>query len=315
MIGSLAMQAGDGARTSLPAVPRSHRETASWSARFKSVAQRVATVDARRAALAAVLLWAAFALCVLGADIADGDAQAVRITSIAAIIAVSALLSSIAGFAFSAIAGSALAYLGVAPVEAVATMVACSIAIQLYAVCKLRAHIRWRGLVPSLAGGAATVPAGVWLLTHVDATLYVISLGVFLTCYGAYAVLRSEARIVAGSATRDLLVGAVGGIAGGFAGSPGIFMTIWCSMRGWDKTQQRAFYQPYILVMQIVAIACLRAASATVHPIEPLRYVPFALLGAVAGLALFERLTTRQFQALVSALLMVSGVGLLCRAL
>ena len=53
---------------------------------------------------------------------------------IAAIIAASALVSSIVGFAFCAIAGSALAYLGVDPVQAVQTMVVCSTAIQLYAV-------------------------------------------------------------------------------------------------------------------------------------------------------------------------------------
>ena len=70
-----------------------------------------------------------------------------------------ALLSSIVGFAFSAIVGSALAYFGLDPVSAVRTIVLCSCAIQLYSVWKLRASIRWRPLWLLLLSGALTVPA------------------------------------------------------------------------------------------------------------------------------------------------------------
>src|SRR5262249_10413411 len=94
------------------------------------------------------------------------------------------------------------------------------------------------------------------------------------------------------------------------------FVTIWCSMRGWDKLRQRAVYQPYILAMQIVALVCLRwQAPINVGVVHDLRYVPFALLGAIGGLAGFQRLTTKQFQIAVSVLLGVSGVGLLVQAL
>jgi len=37
--------------------------------------------------------------------------------------------------------------------------------------------------------------------------------------------------------------------------------------------------------------------------------------GGIAGLALYQRMTNRQFQAAVSVLLMVSGLGLLSRSL
>jgi hypothetical protein len=87
-------------------------------------------------------------------------------------------------------------------------------------------------------------------------------------------------------------------------------------MRGWDKLRQRAVYQPYILAMQIVAIVCLRwTAPIPQGVVHDLPYIPFALLGAAGGLALFRRLTTLQFQKAVSVLLMVSGAGLLVHAL
>ena len=96
----------------------------------------------------------------------------------------------------------------------------------------------------------------------------------------------------------------------------GSFVAIWCSMRGWDKLKQRAVYQPYILAMQIVTIACLRWQSPIQAGIaQDLSFVPFALIGAVGGLAVFQRLSQKQFQVAVSLLLAVSGVGLLVRGL
>ena len=239
-------------------------------------------------------------------------------TGVAIVVAilVSSLVANIAGFAFSALAGSALAYLKMDPVRAVQAMALCSIATQLYSVWQLRASIRWQSLWPMTVAGAATIPFGVWLLIHIAGPAYGAGLGVFLILYGCHFLSRRKARAVRGSAWRDALAGALGGIAGGLAGLPGAFVTIWCSMRGWDKLRQRAVYQPYILAMQIVTIVCLRwAAPAQVDATRDARLVPFALLGAIGGLALFRRMTNNQFQWIVSALLVVSGIGLLARAI
>ena len=257
--------------------------------------------------LVALVIWA---LCEF-AGIGD-----VNTLAIAAIIAASALVSSIAGFAFCAIAGSAFAYLRLDPVQAVQTMLVCSTAIQLYAVWKIRASIHWLPLWPMIAAGAATVPLGVWLLLHVDSAVYGLGLGIFLCAYGCYAVFRRDGRVVRGSAWRDAAAGALSGLVGGLAGMSGSFVAIWCSMRGWDKLRQRAVYQPFILVMQVVTIACLRWQGAkNLHMLADLRFIPFAVLGGIAGFALYQRMTNRQFHAALSALLMVSGLGLLGRTL
>ena len=87
-------------------------------------------------------------------------------------------------------------------------------------------------------------------------------------------------------------------------------------MRGWDKHQQRAVYQPYILVMQLVTMGCLRwQAPPSGHFARDLALVPFALFGAIGGLALYQRLTNTQFHVATSALLLASGLGLLAGAL
>jgi uncharacterized protein len=287
-----------------------------WVARIRGVIDWLGGPSFARAALVGLGVWAFVEFADLAGAIAAKRPDAVMMTATAAVVLLSALVSSIAGFAFSALAGSALAYLKVDPLHAVQTMVLCSTASQLYAVWKIRDSIRWAPLWPMLAAGIATVPLGVWLLRHVNGSFYAVGLGLFLTIYGCYVVMRRENRVVRGNAWLDAAVGALGGITGGLAGFPGSFVTIWCSMRGWDKLRQRATYQPYIFVMQLATAACLWwPASARASVVQNLVFVPFALLGAIGGLAVFQRLTNKQFHGAVSILLVASGIGLLARAL
>jgi uncharacterized membrane protein YfcA len=268
-----------------------------------------------RICLGALLLCAVAASASLATPILEHRDNGWLSIAVAAVVMLCALVSSIAGFAFAALAGSALAYLGIDRVHAVQTMVVCSIAIQLYAVWKIRDSIRWGSLWPMILAGSVTIPLGVWLLVHVDGPEYAAGLGAFVACYAFYILLRRGSRVVRGNGWHDAVAGALGGVAGGLAGFPGSFVTIWCSMRGWDKLQQRAVYQPYILAMQIVTIACLRYQAPVDGDVtQGFIFVPFALLGAVAGLAVFQCLTNRQFQVALSVLLAISGVGLLSRA-
>jgi len=269
-----------------------------------------------RAALIGLTAWMLLGVLDIAGAVVEGRDGGWLAGATAVAILLSALVSSIAGFAFCALAGSALAYLQVEPVHAVQMMVVCSIATQFYAVWTIRDSIRWRSLWSMIAAGVLTIPLGVWLLLHVDALFYAVGLGMFLTAYGCYVALRRESLVVRGNVWRDAAAGALGGLAGGLAGLPGSFVTIWCSMRGWDKLRQRAVYQPYILAMQIVTIVCLRWQTPERAGIgHDLSLVPFALLGAVCGLAVFRRMSNRQFQVAVSVLLVVSGMGLLARML
>jgi uncharacterized membrane protein YfcA len=279
-------------------------------------ARQSASTLLARAALTALVAW----LLIEGGDIAraivDRREDGWIACATAAAIVVSAVVSSIAGFAFCALAGTALAYLHIEPVRAVQMMVVCSIVTQCYAVWTIRTAIRWRALLPLLAAGTATVPLGAWLLLHSERMVYSAGLGAFLVGYGAYVALRRDGCVVRGSAWHDAAAGALGGLAGGLGGLPGSFVTIWCSLRGWDKLRQRAVYQPYILAMQLVTIVCLHWLAQGGPGIgHDVAWVPFALLGAICGLAIFRRLDKKQFQLAVSVLLVVCGLGLLARVL
>ena len=231
-----------------------------------------------------------------------------------AVVFVAGFVGGVAGFAFSAIAAPGFAHLHVSPVEAVETMAFCSIAIQTYGVIAIWKAIRWVRVLPFLVGGLATLPFAVHVLSQISASHFNVLLGLFLVVYALQALTRRQVRNWSRNRWTDLAAGALGGITGGLAAFPGAFVTVWCTLCGLTKEESRGIYQPYILVMQIAAIAWMR--------VEAIPFVPaasaacsaaFALLAAHLGLVVFRRLTNPQFARLVYTLLAVSGVALLSR--
>jgi uncharacterized membrane protein YfcA len=234
---------------------------------------------------------------------------------VSTIVFVGATISSIAGFAFSAISGSMLLHVVRDPVEAVQIMLVASIALQAYSVWSLRSSIELRALLPYFAGGAATVAPGVYLLLNTPAAIYLLALGGFLTAYGVYLLLRPSFRLQSNARAGRVIVGALGGITGATAAFPGAFVTIWCAAHGWDKQHQRAIYQPFILGMQIVTLAVLAAfAPATGLRLDLIPYIVPAVLGAHVGLAVFRMLSSAQFNKVVSGFLVVSGAAMTLKA-
>jgi hypothetical protein len=193
-------------------------------------------------------------------------------------------------------------------------MIVCSIAMQLLSVAALWRSIDWRSLPIFLIGGIPGVPAGVYLLLHLQTGTYRNIIGVLLVAYGSYLLLRSPARTLRTGSLADACAGFLGGLTGGLAGFPGAFVTIWCGLKGWDKTRQRCVYQPFILAMQpvtLLAIYLMRPSSTTAVQLDlkTLAFVPAALLGTWFGLRIFKRLSDRQFELAVNTLLILSGIG------
>lgn len=252
---------------------------------------------------AAVLVAAALLLPHRGADPLIGAA-----------VGVGALLSSIAGFAFSPICGAVLFHLGEDPVRLVQIMITCSIANQAAMTWAGRRDIDWNGLSRFLAGGAAGLAFGIWLLLHADRATYTEALGLFLLAYGAYMLARKPIVVALQHPALDLGAGFLGGITGGAAGFPGASVTIWCGMKGWDKARQRAMFQPFILIMQVAALVGISLSGRPLggsHGFDPanLLFVPPSLLGTSLGLKLYARLSDRQFSRAVNLLLIVSGLS------
>ena len=104
----------------------------------------------------------AIGLVGIGFLIAEGAVLSARgidhgSVALVAVLAASTV-SSIAGFAFSALCGALLFHVMGGPVYVVQVMIVCSIAIQLLSVASLWRSIDWRSLPVLLAGGVPACP-------------------------------------------------------------------------------------------------------------------------------------------------------------
>lgn len=225
-------------------------------------------------------------------------------------------ISSVAGFAFSALCAPLLAPLDMPPIQMVQTMAVCSIAIQASGVWSLRRELDLTALAPLLAGGLCTLPIGVILLTQLPAGVYAAPVGALVLCYGLWALIRPPIRLHRHPGwLANVLVGATGGMTGGLAAFPGAVVAVWCGMHHWKKERQRAVTQTYILAMQIsllsvIVVLAPQGGLGSYPALAILAYVPPALLGAACGHRLFRGLTDRGFARAVNCLLIAAGLAM-----
>ena len=157
------------------------------------------------------------------------------------IVFVSALVSSIAGFAFSPIAGAVLFYANPDSISVVQVLLVASLSQQLYCVWRLRDQIKSFEFIPYSLGGLAALPIGILLLLNWRASAFLPMLGLFLCAYGSFIALKptvpcGKSNPLAGR----ILAGALGGITGGLAAFPGAFVVIWSHVQGFEKLRQRS---------------------------------------------------------------------------
>lgn len=233
------------------------------------------------------------------------------------IVLVSALISSIAGFAFSPIAGAALLCCKSDPIVVVQILLVASLAQQLYCVWMLRGQIRSFEFVPYLVGSLATLPLGIFLLLNSRASILLPILGIFLLSYGSFIAVKPAIAVCSTNALLGrILAGALGGITGGLAAFPAAFVAIWCQVQGFDKGRQRSIVQPFILINQVVAITVLSIAHPASSPsLETVQYAAPAILGAHFGVHIFGKLSTSGFNRLVGAALAISGILMVAKML
>ena len=232
-----------------------------------------------------------------------------------AILAASTV-SSVAGFAFPALCGAILFHLCDDPVQVVQIMMVCGAAGQSLMVWALWRNIPWRALAVFLAGAVFGLPLGILVLLHARHAVYGQGIGIALVVYALLMLPRRPLVVRRHSALLDALFGFLSGVTGGAAALPGMFVTLWCGFKGWPKEQQRALYQPFILIMQLSAIALMMVPGLVPHGrpafhLDGVAYLPVMLLGTTLGVAFFRQLSDRQFALAVNLLMALSGLGLL----
>lgn len=226
-----------------------------------------------------------------------------------------AIVSGCSGFAFALIASAVWMHV-MAPSEVVPLAVACSLLVNLVMAWQLRRSIKLELLWPFLIGAMAGVPIGVAVLHSLDAKMVRQGVGVLLILYSVYMFLQPKMPVIRLASLTgkiaDGAVGMVGGFMGGATSLNGIFPTLWCGLRGWNKSEQRGVFQPYILIVHATTLIWMGGAGELNRQtgMKILLCVPALLIGSWVGLRLFHHVSEKGFRKLMLGLFFLSGLAL-----
>lgn len=227
--------------------------------------------------------------------------------------ALAGFVQGLAGFGFGLVSLAIWSWV-IEPELAVPVVVFGSLLGQLLAVGSLRQGFNWRRVRPFLLGGVLGVPTGLWLLNIMNPLLFKFGVGLLLTVYcTAMLWIAHIPRITKGGRVADGLIGWVGGTMSGFGGLPGAIPTLWCTLRGWPKDQQRTVFQAFNLFMHMLTLAVFALNGMITPEILGLfaLVAPVMLIPSIVGIRLYRRFSDSLFKGLVLSLLAVSGVMLL----
>lgn len=240
------------------------------------------------------------------------DLHAIDLILFAVATFAAALVAGVAGFAFGIVAAAVWLYF-LSPAQTAALIVCFGLIVQGLAVWKLRRSLKPARLLPFVLGGAAGVPIGVALLGWTSSGTLRMAVGVVLVMFSLYSLTRPQLAQVAVGKAGDGAVGVLNGVVGGASGLAGIVVTIWCTLRGWPRDEQRATFQP--VGVAVFLMAALWLGGTGFAGADTLRLfligLPALLAGTWVGLKLYGRLDEAGFRKVVLALLLVSGLGLI----
>lgn len=226
-----------------------------------------------------------------------------------------ALLGGIAaggsGFAFG-LAASSIWLHRIDPLHSAILITGCGVLLHMTTIWPQRRHIEVSRLWPFIAGGIVGIPIGVRLLVYTDAAVMKAVLGWFLLAFGTYALVSPRLHTVKGGGrVADAGVGFIGGILGGIGGYSGVLPTIWTQLRGWPKATARAVYQPYVIIVQAVAlVGILWVTLDRAGLIMLMAVLPPLLFGTWIGWQLYGRMNDLRFRQALAVLLIASGATL-----
>ncbi|WP_442594847.1 sulfite exporter TauE/SafE family protein [Parapusillimonas sp. JC17] len=234
--------------------------------------------------------------------------------------AMAGFVQGLAGFGFGLVSLAIWSWV-LEPALAVPVVVFGSLVGQLLACGSLREGFRWDRVRPFLLGGIVGIPTGLWLLDMIDPLFFKFGVGLLLAVYcssmlliqGVRPRMGSDPNIARGGRVADGVIGWVGGTMSGFGGLPGAIPTLWCTLRGWPKDQQRTVFQAFNLFMHMLTLTAFAIHGLLTREIlEIFAFVaPVIVIPSLLGIRLYKRFSDGAFKAVVLALLAISGVMLL----
>ena len=227
-------------------------------------------------------------------------------------------VQGLSGFAFGLVAMSLWAWSLETQLAAVLTVFGALVGQVQAAVTLRRGRASLQLLWPFLIGGLLGLPLGVYLLPQVDMHWFKFGFGAFLVVWCSIMLTIAYIPPVRwGGTLFDAIAGGFGGVLGGLGGFTGPVPTLWCTLRGWPKDQQRAVIQNFNLVMLAVVMTSYLSTGIVTMAMVPMMVlvIPSVLIPVWLGGRLYFKMNEIQFRRLVLGLLLLSGGTMIASAL
>jgi len=226
-------------------------------------------------------------------------------------------VQGLSGFAFGMVSMSVWVWV-LPPNVAAALAILGALVGQVIATVTVRRGFEWRLLLPFLLGGLGGIPLGVVALRLLDPILFRLCLGLVLLTVCPLMLVASRlpdiSRLGRGA---DVGIGLIGGIMSTIGGFAGTVPALWCTLRGWDKSVQRAVIQNFSLaILSVSAVVYLASGLFPVQSLSLLAIVlPAMLIPGLLGARVYAGIREQSFRRIVLGLLILSGFVLLATAL
>jgi uncharacterized membrane protein YfcA len=226
------------------------------------------------------------------------------------------LTSGLSGFAMGLVVSGIWLHL-ITPSQNALLIVLCGLVTQGSGIWRVRHAIRWKAVLPFIAGSAVGVAIGTLLLTTIDQNSVRLTIGVLLIMFSVYSLARPKIAAPEAGTPAEVGVGIVNGVIGGLTGLGGIAMTVWSQLRGGNKDAQRAIFQPVMFATFLMsAIAFGFVGSYTVETMKLYALaLPALIAGVGCGIWLYGKLDDVAFRRVVLVLLFASGLSLVVPAM
>ena len=230
-----------------------------------------------------------------------------------AIIALACFVMGLAGFGIGLVALAFLPFV-MSPVVAIVLTTLYALVFSVVILVPLRREIQMDRLGRLLIGTVVGTPLGVWALSVLPATVINRLIGVVLLVITVLEWWRRRPRQLAAPGW-GYGAGVLAGALGGAVGTPGPPVILYAAAQGWSPRAVKANLLAFFTVNQAVILAgywWVNLLDAEVLRLAGLLALP-AIVGVVAGVAMFNRIDAARFRQIVFGVLFVSGVVLLLR--
>ncbi|MGE4552669.1 MAG: sulfite exporter TauE/SafE family protein [Desulfovibrionaceae bacterium] len=233
---------------------------------------------------------------------------------VSAVTLLAGFIHGLTGFGYILVALPLLAF--AFPIRSIvpATLLA-ALAVNLVLAWGLRGGGHRRELAILFVAVVPATLAGTRILSMAPEVWLMLLLGVCLTAHGALGLSGWRPRRSPGGGWAAA-AGVASGLLGGSIGAGGPPVILYASAQPWPKEEIKGLMTSFFVGSGVVACAAQAAAGLVDGAVLRLlaEAAPGTALGLAAGMALFRRVSTRRYQRLVLALILVLGAIFLTRS-